>query len=167
MIKLNVEINKNSWKKKIQNPKIYFNKKLKKINNYVNFFKNNNVSFTIFLTSSFHMKKLNKKFRKLNKATDVLSFPNFSSKNLKSFKNEEIYIGDIAISYEIINSRSKKNNFHLEFSPILVKNILICVLVAFCASSSIANEFFKVRPLIKASGAISISPDSIFFCILS
>ena len=32
---------------------------------------------------------------------------------------------------------------------------------------SIAKQFFKVLPLIKASGAISISPDSIFLSILS
>ena len=55
----------------------------------------------------------------------------------------------------------------LEFSPILVKNILICVSVAFCASSRIAKLFFKVLPLINAKGAISISPDSIFLSILS
>ena len=44
---------------------------------------------------------------------------------------------------------------------IRVKNILICVSVAFCASSKIAKEFFKVLPLINARGAISISPISI------
>ena len=124
MIKLNVEINKNSWKKKIQNPKIYFNKKLKKINNYVNFFKNNNVSFTIFLTSSLHMKKLNKKFRKINKATDVLSFPYFSSKNFKFVKEKKIYIGDIAVSYDVIYSRSNKNNFILEFDKVWIHGLL-------------------------------------------
>ena len=56
---------------------------------------------------------------------------------------------------------------NFEFSPILVKNIFICVRVAFCASSRIANEFFKVLPLIKANGAISIAPVSIFLCIFS
>ena len=125
MIKLNVEINKNSWKKKIQNPKIYFNKKLKKINYYLNFFKNNNVSFTIFLTSSFHMKKLNKKFRKINKATDVLSFPFFLPSQLRYIdKKKHNYVGDIAISFEIINSRSKKSNFILEFDKVWIHGLL-------------------------------------------
>ena len=54
-----------------------------------------------------------------------------------------------------------------EFSPILVKNIFICVSVAFCASSNIAKEFFSVLPLINAKGAISISPISIILCIFS
>ena len=55
----------------------------------------------------------------------------------------------------------------LEFSPILVKNILIYVSVAFWASSKIANEFLSVLPRIKARGAISISPISIRFWIFS
>ena len=77
MIKVNVEINNKSWHKKIKNPKKYFNQKLKKISKM---FKNKNMTFTILLTNSLNMKKLNKKFRKRNKSTDVLSFPVFSKK---------------------------------------------------------------------------------------
>ena len=78
MIKVNVEINNKSWHKKIKNPKKYFNQKLKKISRIIKFFKNKNITFTILLTNSLNMKKLNKKFRKRNKSTDVLSFPTFS-----------------------------------------------------------------------------------------
>ena len=39
MITVNVEINNKSWHKKIKKPKIYFNKKLKKINKTISFFK--------------------------------------------------------------------------------------------------------------------------------
>ena len=102
MIKVNVEINHNSWQKKIKNPNKYFNKKLKKIANIIKFFKKKNITFTILLTNSLNMKKLNKKFRKKNKSTDVLSFPSFSQKKIKHVKEKKIYIGDIAISYEII-----------------------------------------------------------------
>ena len=83
MIKVNVEINNKSWHKQIKNPKKYFNEKLKKVSKIISFFKKKNVTFTILLTNSLNMKKLNKKFRKRNKSTDVLSFPSFSSKNLK------------------------------------------------------------------------------------
>ena len=85
MIKVNVEVNSKSWHKKIKNPKNYFNKKLKKISKIVKFFKGKNITFTILLTSSLNMKKLNKKFRNKNKSTDVLSFPFLSSNNLKFF----------------------------------------------------------------------------------
>ena len=90
MIKVNVEVNNKPWYKKIQNPKRYFNKKLKKIKKIVPFFKRKNVTFTIFLTNSLGIKKLNKKFRKRNKSTDVLSFPFFSHKEFKLNKEKNI-----------------------------------------------------------------------------
>jgi len=124
MIKANVEVNSKSWHKKIKNPKKYFNKKLKKISKIVKFFKGKNITFTILLTNSLNMKKLNKKFRNRNKSTDVLSFPFFSLKNLKFMKEKKFYIGDIATSYEIINSRSQKNNFFLEFDKVWVHGLL-------------------------------------------
>ena len=124
MIKVNVEINSKSWHKKIKNPKKYFSKKLKKISKIVKFFKGKNITFTILLTNSINMKKLNKKFRNQNKSTDVLSFPFLSSNNLKFIKQEKLYIGDVATSYEIINSRSKKNNFLLEFDKAWVHGLL-------------------------------------------
>ena len=124
MIKVNVEVNSKSWHKKIKNPKKYFSKKLKKISKIVKFFKGKNITFTILLTSSLNMKKLNKKFRNQNKSTDVLSFPFLSSSNLKFTKQKKFYIGDVATSYEIISSRSKKNNFFLEFDKAWIHGLL-------------------------------------------
>ena len=123
MIKVNVEITNKSWHKKI-NPKKYFKKKLNKISKNIDFFKKKKISFTILLTNSYHIKNLNRKFRNQNKSTDVISFPFFSKKNLKLLKKNFIYVGDIAICYEIINNRSKKNNFILEFDKVLVHGLL-------------------------------------------
>ena len=124
MIKINVEVNNKSWHKKVKKPKKYFSKKLIKISKIDKFFRNKNIIFTLLLTNSLNIKKLNKKFRKCNKTTDVLSFPYFSFKNLKSIKEKKIYIGDIAVSYEVIYSRSKKNNFVLEFDRVWVHGFL-------------------------------------------
>ena len=124
MIKVNVEVNSKSWHKKIKNPKKYFSKKLKKILKIIKFFKGKNITFTILLTNSLNMKKLNQKFRNQNKSTDVLSFPFLSSNYLKLTKRKKFYIGDIAASYEIINSRSKENNFLLEFDKAWVHGFL-------------------------------------------
>ena len=107
MININVEVNNKTWLKKIKNSKKYFNQRLKKISPIIKFSKGKNIFFTILLTNSLNMKKLNKKFRKCNKATDVLSFPSFLPKKLKLVKEKEVYIGDVAVSYEIINFRSK------------------------------------------------------------
>ena len=124
MIKVNVEVNNKPWHKKIKNPNMYFGKKLKTISKIIPFFKKKNVTFTIFLTNSLDIKKLNKKFRKQNKPTDVLSFPFFLQKKLKLSKEKNMYIGDIATCYEIINIRSKKTNFFLEFDKVWVHGLL-------------------------------------------
>ena len=124
MIKVDVEVDCKSWHKKIKNPKKYFSKKLNKISKNIKLLKNKKIIFTIFLTNSLNIKKLNKKFRKRNKSTDVLSFPYFSLKNLELTKEKNFYIGDIAASYEIINSRSKNNNFLLEFDRVWVHGLL-------------------------------------------
>jgi len=124
MIKVNVEVDNKSWRKKIKNPKIYFNKRLKKISKLVKFFKGKNITFTLLLTNSINMKRLNKKFRNYNKPTDVLSFPFFSKKRLNFTKRKNFYIGDIATCYEIINSRAQKNNFFLEFDKVWIHGLL-------------------------------------------
>ena len=124
MIKVNVEINNKFWHKKIKYPKKYFNQKLKKVCKIIKFFKDKNIIFTILLTDSLNMKKLNKKFRKCNKPTDILSFPTFSTKNLKLINEKKIYIGDIAASYEIINLRAKKTNFFREFDKVWIHGLL-------------------------------------------
>jgi len=124
MIKVNIEINNKSWNKKIKNPKKYFNQKLKEVFKNITYFQKKNITFTILLTNSLTMKKLNKKFRKHNKPTDVLSFPNHSLNDLNLIKEKKIYIGDIAVSYEIINFRSKKNFFISEFDKVWVHGLL-------------------------------------------
>ena len=124
MIRVNVEVNTKSWYKKIKNPNKYFSKKLRKISKIIPHIKGKNIIFTILLTNSLNIKKLNKKFRSRNKSTDVLSFPYFSSNNIKLSYKKSIYIGDIAVCYEIINIRSKKNDFQLEFDKAWVHGFL-------------------------------------------
>ena len=124
MIKVNVEIKNKSWHCKIKNPKKYFQKRLKKISKTISFFKRKQIIFTVLLTNSTHIKKLNKRFRKKNKVTDVLSFPNFSKINLGLMRKKKIYLGDIAVCFQIIKSRSKKNSFLLEFDKAWIHGLL-------------------------------------------
>ena len=145
MIKVNVEVNSKSWHKKIKNKKKYFGKKLKKNSKIVKFFKGKNITFTILLTNSLNIKKLNKKFRNCNKPTEVLSFPFLSSNNLKLTKQKKIYLGDIATSYEIINFRSKKSNFLLEFDKVWVHGLLHLI-----GYNHVKNkDFFKMNKIEK------------------
>ena len=119
MTSVDVVLDHYLWKKKINNPKIYINKKLLKLNK-LSFFKNKPRNYTIFLTNNKKMKALNKKFRNKNQPTDVLSFP--LDNKIKYKKN--VYLGDIAISYEIINKRSKNSNFFLEFDKMWIHGYL-------------------------------------------
>ena len=94
MIKASIILDNKIWKKDIKNPNSFFKKKLK-ILSKLNFFRKKNYHFTVLLTTNKFIKKLNNKFRRKNKITDVLSFPF----NEKLKKNS--FLGDIAISYEI------------------------------------------------------------------
>ena len=117
MIKCNVVLDKKIWTKKIKKPDIYFKKKITKLSKFTNF-KNKNYEFTIFLTNNEKMKNLNLKFRNKNKVTDVLSFP------LKIKSKNKLYLGDIAISFEIINKRSKLSYFNLELDKMWIHGLL-------------------------------------------
>ena len=107
------------WKKKIRNPETYIKKKLVKLNS-LSLFKKKSKNYTIFLTNNKKMRELNKKFKNKNKTTDVLSFPFHNKINYK----KNIYLGDIAISYEIINKRSKNSNFFIEFDKMWIHGYL-------------------------------------------
>ena len=109
MIKANVILDYSKWKNKIKNPNDYLKKKFRKLSK-IPYFKRKKQEFSILLTNNKKMKNLNLKFRKKNKPTDVLSF---------RLKNNN-YIGDIAISFEIINKRSKKTNFFLELDKMWI-----------------------------------------------
>ena len=119
MTSVDVVLDYHLWKKKIRNPKIYIKKKLVKLNN-LSLFKKKSKNYTIFLTNNKKMRELNKKFKNKNKTTDVLSFPFHNKINYK----KNIYLGDIAISYEIINKRSKNSSFFLEFDKMWIHGYL-------------------------------------------
>ena len=123
MINVDVVIENKLWNKKIKSPSKYIKKKIKKIFKF-NSLKRKRFSLTILLTDNSKMKYLNKKFRNKNKITDVLSFPNLEPADLKKKINTEIYLGDIALSYEIINRRSKDSNFNLEFDKMWIHGYL-------------------------------------------
>ena len=124
MIKVNVILNNIIWKKYLKNPHSFIDKKIELLNKKNKLYAKNTLIFSLLLSGKSEIKKLNKKFRKKNKSTDALSFPYFSFKNLKLIKKNKIYIGDIAICYEVINSRSKRKNFTTEFDKVWVHGFL-------------------------------------------
>ena len=117
MIKANVISGNSNWKRILKKPDDYLRKRLN-ILSKTSSFKSKKHEFSILLTNDKEMKNLNYKFRKKNKTTDVLSFP------IKIKNKKILYVGDIAISYEIIKERSKKTNFSLEFDKVWIHGYL-------------------------------------------
>ena len=74
------------------------------------------ISLTILLSNNKNIKIINKKFRKKNIATDILSFPNEKKFN----KDKSTYLGDIVISYDYINQPKTLNNFDFRYKLIRI-----------------------------------------------
>ena len=68
---------------------------------------------------------MNKKFRKKNKSTDILSFPFHSKENLKDKlkKDKEIYLGDIIINLNKVKNKNDKKKFKNEFNKLWIHGL--------------------------------------------
>ncbi len=113
MIKVEVVVDNNKWKKKIKRANYFFNKILRFFPKKYKFEKKK-VIFSLSLSDNQKIKKLNKKFRKKNKPTDVLSF-NYNDK----LQNNDFHLGEIIISYNFMNQ--PKNISNLNFKNKVVK----------------------------------------------
>ena len=98
MISIDVVSECKLWDKKIKKPDIFFNTLVNFFPKKYRFIKKK-ISLTILFSNNKNIKKLNKKFRNKNKATDILSFPYEKKFNIK----KSTYIGDLVISYEFMN----------------------------------------------------------------
>lgn len=64
---------------------------------------------SVLLTNNNGIKKINKRYRKINKSTNVLSFPQNDERFITK-KTSKIILGDIVISLEKIKKESKLQN---------------------------------------------------------
>ena len=85
MIKVNVFSEDVSWSKKIKKKEIFFNSICNTFPKKYKFF-NKKVNFTLLLSNNQKIKKLNNRFRKKNRPTDILSFP-LNKKSIIKKKN--------------------------------------------------------------------------------
>ena len=125
MIKADIVIDFPKWKTKIRNPNLYFKKKIEKLS-LINLFSKKSFYFTLLLTNKKVIKKLNKKFRKKNKSTDVLSFPFYKKSQLKKKlqNDKEIYLGDIIINLNKIKRKKKGIDFKLQFNKLWIHGLV-------------------------------------------
>lgn len=89
--------------------------------------KDSKLYITITLTTPEYIRKINKEYRNVDKATDVLSFPMFEKDELdlkiknKDFEHEDV-LGDIIISIETVKEQAKEygHSFERELSYMVV-----------------------------------------------
>ena len=123
MIDADVLVESKYWKKIIQNPKKLILNILKNLPNNYRFI-NKKVNISVLLTTNKKIKYLNKKFRKKNEPTDILSFPFFEKKELKkNLKKKKLYLGDIVISHQEFLKKNKKN-YKIGFIKIFIHGFL-------------------------------------------
>ena len=107
MIKVNVLSEEKSWGKKLKKKEFFFNSLCKFFPKKFRF-SNKKIYITLLLSNNKKIKKLNKKFRKKNRTTDILSFRfDQNQKNLK-----EVYLGDIIISFNYMNKPRNLENYY-------------------------------------------------------
>ena len=125
MIKVNVIVDNNIWKKYVKNPENYLKKKIKKIEKN-NFFKKISFELSILLTDNKKIKKLNNKYRKKDKSTDVLSFPHYQKKEIKNLlkKKLEFYLGDIAINIQKIDCKKNEQDVKKKLNILWIHGLL-------------------------------------------
>ena len=126
MIKINTISNDKTWYRYLNNPSKFIQNKTNKLNKKIKIYKKKVIYCTLLLTGEKEIKKLNKKFRKKKKSTDVLSFPFYSKMELnKKLKTEkEIYLGDIEININEIKSKQNKDFFKIEFNKLWIHGLV-------------------------------------------
>jgi probable rRNA maturation factor len=126
MIKINIILSNITWKKYLKNPHIFLKKKVDLLNKKEKLFKKNTFICSILLSGPNEIKSLNKKFRKKNKPTDVLSFP-FYNKHQLSYevkKEKEVYLGDIIINLNKVRSKNNKIKFLKELNKLWIHGLV-------------------------------------------
>ena len=141
MIRINTISNYKAWYRYIKNPSNYIENKVNKINCNLKEYKKKTIFCTLLLSGSNEIKRLNKKFRKKDKITDVLSFPNYKNLNLKKIKKKDIYLGDLILNFYKID----KKNFKKEFDKLWIHGFLH--LLGYKHYKN--NDYYKMRKLEK------------------
>ena len=84
---------------------------------------NTNLYLSVILTNPDNIQQLNNNYRKINKPTDVLSFPMFEKEELENYTSTiEEPLGDIVISIEQVKIQAKEygHSFERELSYMVV-----------------------------------------------
>ena len=113
-MKVNLEINN---KAKSPIGRINFEKSSRLIikKSGFDFLNKKNIEISLAFISEKEIKEINRRYRKNNRATDVLSFAEFSkTEDIKKSKDREIFLGELIICYDDIAKYTKKEKINLQ-----------------------------------------------------
>ena len=150
MIKVNVILDNINWRKYINNPKVFIKNRINLLNKKNNLFKKKRLIFSLALSDTTKIKKLNRLYRKKNLSTDVLSFPFYEKKHLtKILKTEKkIYLGDIIINFNKVKNKSNSKLFREQLNKLWIHGLLHLLGYThkknreFLAMQKLENRFF-------------------------
>ena len=86
------------------------------------------IDLSVVITDNENIREINNEQRKIDKATDVLSFPGYEKDELEDLKkgDELVYIGDIVISKEKVEEQAIEygHSFEREFCYLVAHGML-------------------------------------------
>lgn len=95
------------------------------------FLKNKNITISIAIVTPEEIRKLNKKYRKRDEVTDVLSFSEYKNiekikRTIKEKSDGKLFLGELILCYDYIRkyAHSNKLNLNAELSEVVSHGIL-------------------------------------------
>jgi len=110
-----------------------------------------NIVVSLALVSQSEIKKLNRQYRKINKATDILSFSEYkNAKEIKKDPARELFLGELILCYDEVKSYAQKQKIPVkkELAEVLAHGLLHLLgfrhgKKMFAIQKSIANKVTK------------------------
>lgn len=130
---VDILINNIFWVKYDKKIESYIENLVEKTLSNTDFFKslseNHEVEVSIVLTHDKEIQNLNKIYRDKNEPTNILSFPVLSPEDIKNgnfLLDNFIAIGDIILSFEMVESQAKEQNktFHNHLAHLIIHGVL-------------------------------------------
>lgn len=113
------------WKTVLKKDRAFFRSVLKKTFSYLNLPKHDFI-VSVLWTNDAHIRELNADYRNKDKATNVLSFPQFEDLETLSEAPSPVEMGDIVMAFETIKREAKEQNktFKNHTAHLLVHGLL-------------------------------------------
>lgn len=109
-----------------------------------NYLLKKSISISLALVGGDEMKKINKKYRKKNRATDILSFCEYEDAyKLKNNSESELFLGELILCYDYIKKSAKECSNEKDLQKEITRIIAHGVLHLLCFKHS--KKMFDIQ----------------------